>query len=174
MNEVKKLIDAIDNVKHKAIISTLYSAGFRLEEALNLKVSDIDSENMVIRIHSGKGNKDRNVVLSDKLLSNLREYYRKYKPDKFLFEGRKGGKYSASSVQAIMKRALQNAGIKRKATPHTLRHSYASHLLEAGTDIRVIKEILGHKTIKTTQIYTHISSANIKSVKSPFDNILYE
>lgn len=172
MDEVKLLIDNIANIKHKAIISCLYSAGLRLEEVLNLKIEDIDSKNMLIKIHSGKGNKDRNVVLSEKLLSILRKYYKSHKPKEFLFEGQSGGKYSASSVQSIMKQALKNAGINRRATPHTLRHSYASHLLESGTDIRVIQEILGHNSIKTTQIYTHITVHNIKSVKSPLDNIL--
>jgi integrase/recombinase XerD len=172
MDEVKLLINNITNIKHKAIISSLYSAGLRLEEVLSLKIEDIDSTNMLNKIHSGKGNKDRNVVLSTKLLSILREYYKLYRPVNFLFEGQSGGKYSASSVQSIMRQALKNARISRKATPHTLRHSYASHLLESVTDIRVIQEILGHKSIKTTQIYTHITAHNIKSVKSPLDDIL--
>lgn len=170
-DEVKLLIDSIINIKHKAIISSLYSAGLRLEEVLNLKLEDIDSQNMLIKIHSGKGNKDRNVVLSKKLLSILRDYYKLYKPKDFLFEGQSGGKYSSASVQSIMKQALKNAGISRRATPHTLRHSYASHLLESGTDIRVIQKILGHNSIKTTQIYTQITAHNIKSVKSPLDDI---
>lgn len=170
LTEMKLLIDSITNLKHKSILSTIYSAGLRLEECLNLKVNDIDSENHIIRIRSGKGNKDRNVLLSDKLIVILRRYYKLYKPTKYLFEGQTGGKYSASSVQSIMRVALKKSKIKKHATPHTLRHSFASHLLESGTDIRVIQEILGHNDIRTTQIYTHISSANIKSVKSPFDS----
>lgn len=170
LSEVKLLIDSITNLKHKSILSSIYSTGLRLEECLNLKVNDIDSENNIIRIRSGKGNKDRNVLLSDKLIVLLRQYYKQYKPTKYLFEGQNGGKYSASSVQSIMRTALNNSNIKKHVTPHTLRHSFASHLLESGTDIRVIQEILGHNDIRTTQIYTHISSANIKSVKSPFDS----
>jgi integrase/recombinase XerD len=170
--EVKALIDSLPNIKHKAILSTLYSAGLRLEEVLNLKPNDIDSDQMLLRIKTAKGNKDRNVVLSFNLLLLLREYYKLFKPEEYLFEGQKKGKYSSTSVQKIMKKALSRAGIKKHATPHTLRHSFASHLLEAGTDIRIIQEILGHKSIRTTQIYTHISSANIKSVKSPLDDML--
>lgn len=170
--EVKLLIDSIDNLKHKAVISTIYSGGLRLEEALNLKPSDIDSQDMLIRIKKGKGNKDRNVLLSDKLLLLLHNYYKEFKPSVYLFEGLNSKKYSSSSVQSVMKKALKKAAISKAATPHTLRHSYASHLLESGIDIRVIQEILGHNSIRTTQIYTHISSANIKSVKSPIDDIL--
>jgi len=170
LTEVELLIDSVTNLKHKSILSTIYSAGLRLEECLNLKVGDIDSENNIIRVRSGKGNKDRNVLLSDKLIVLLRQYYKQYKPTQYLFEGQNGGKYSASSVQSFMRAALNKSKIKRHATPHTLRHSFASHLLESGTDIRVIQEILGHNDIRTTQIYTHISSANIKSVKSPFDS----
>jgi site-specific recombinase XerD len=170
--EIKAILNSIQNLKHKAIISTIYSAGLRLEETLNLKIHDIDSKNMQLHIHKGKGNKDRNVVLSDKLLLLLRTYYRKYKPKLYLFEGQNGKQYSSSSVQAIMKQALKKTGINKRATPHTLRHSYASHLLESGTDIRVIQELLGHNTIRTTQIYTHISSTKLNSVKSPLDYIL--
>lgn len=168
--EIKLLISSFTNIKHKAIISTIYSAGLRLEECLNLKIIDIDSENNIIRVRSGKGNKDRNVLLSDKLIRILRNYYKIYRPTEYLFEGQNGGKYSASSVQSIMRTALKKNNIKKHATPHTLRHSFASHLLESGTDIRIIQEILGHNDIRTTQIYTHISSVNIKSVKSPFDS----
>lgn len=168
--EIQLLISSFTNIKHKAIISTIYSAGLRLEECLNLKVIDIDSENNIIRVRSGKGNKDRNVLLSDKLIRILRNYYKIYRPTEYLFEGQNGGKYSASSVQSIMRTALKKNNIKKHATPHTLRHSFASHLLESGTDIRIIQEILGHNDIRTTQIYTHISSVNIKSVKSPFDS----
>lgn len=168
--EIKLLISSFTNIKHKAIISTIYSAGLRLEECLNLKIIDIDSENNIIRVRSGKGNKDRNVLLSDKLIRILRNYYKIYRPTEYLFEGQNGGKYSASSVQSIMRTALKKNNIKKNATPHTLRHSFASHLLESGTDIRIIQEILGHNDIRTTQIYTHISSVNIKSVKSPFDS----
>lgn len=168
--EIQLLISSFTNIKHKAIISTIYSAGLRLEECLNLKIIDIDSENNIIRVRSGKGNKDRNVLLSDKLIRILRNYYKIYRPTEYLFEGQNGGKYSASSVQSIMRTALKKNNIKKHATPHTLRHSFASHLLESGTDIRIIQEILGHNDIRTTQIYTHISSVNIKSVKSPFDS----
>ncbi|GAB5464772.1 MAG: hypothetical protein Kapaf2KO_02080 [Candidatus Kapaibacteriales bacterium] len=169
INEVSMLLDSILNLKQKAILTTIYACGLRLGEALNLKTADIDSSRMLVKIRNAKGKKDRHVTLSHRLLYLLRLHHKKYKPKHFLFEGHSGGAYSATSVQKIMKRALKDAGIKKNATPNTLRHSFASHLLETGTDIRVIQELLGHNSIKTTQIYTHISSANIQSVKSPLD-----
>lgn len=169
--EVSSLLDSIRNLKHRTIMTTIYACGLRLGEALSLQISDIDSGTMLIKVRNAKGNKDRFVTLSSRLLKLLRVYHKKYKPNHLLFEGQSGGPYSATSVQKIMKKALKDSGINKNATPHTLRHSYASHLLEAGTDIRVIQELLGHNSIKTTQIYTHISSANIKAVKSPFDSL---
>jgi site-specific recombinase XerD len=171
LEEVSLLLDSVSNLKHKAILTAIYACGLKLGEALNLKVADIDSSRMLVKIRNSKGKKDRFVTLSVRLLNLLRSYHKKYKPNHLLFEGQSGGAYSATSVQKIMKKALRDGGIKKNATPHTLRHSYASHLLEGGTDIRVIQELLGHNSIRTTQIYTHISSANIQSVKSPLDKL---
>jgi site-specific recombinase XerD len=170
-SEIQLLLNSIQNLKHRAILSVIYSAGLRLSEVIEMKLNDIDSKRMLIKIVQGKGKKDRYVMLSEKLLIILREYYKEYKPKEYLFEGQKGGKYSARSVQAIFKEALRNSKIKKEASVHTLRHSFATHLIEQGTDIRIVKEILGHKDIRTTQIYTHISSANISKVKNPFDSM---
>lgn len=169
--EVQLLLNSVENLKHKAILSMIYSAGLRLNEAIEMKVSDIDSSRMLIKIVKGKGKKDRYVMLSEKLLLLLREYYKEYKPKEYLFEGQKGGKYSTRSVQAIFKVALRKANIPKKASVHTLRHSFATHLLESGTDIRIIQQLLGHNSIKTTQIYTQVSNSNISKVKSPLDSI---
>lgn len=169
--EIQSIITSITNIKHKTIISTIYACGLRLGEAINLKVKDIDSRRNLIRIEQAKGNKDRFVPLPENLLKLLREYYKTYKPKYFLFEGQYGEKYSARSVQSILKNALKKVGIRKDVSIHTLRHSYASHLLEAGVDIRVIQNLLGHASIRTTQIYTHISSAHIQAVKSPFNDV---
>ncbi len=147
----------------------LYSAGLRLGEVIELKVKDIDSKRMVIRITTAKGKKDRYVMLSNKLLSLLRDYYKEYRPKDYLFEGQKGDKYSARSIQAILKQALKKAKVTKKASVHTLRHSFATHLLESGTDIRIIQQLLGHNSIKTTQIYTQVSISKITEIKSPLD-----
>lgn len=170
-NEVKNIIDSIDNLKHKAIISTIYSCGLRISEAINLKISDIDSSSMTIKVVNSKGKNDRIVMLSEKLLELLREYFRQYEPKVYLFEGQKGGKYSARSIQQIFKCAVKKANIRKKVSVHTLRHSFASHLLDNGTDIRFIQELLGHKHLSTTQIYTHINPLSVKKIKSPLDNI---
>lgn len=170
IEEVKKVIDAVENIKHKAILSLIYSCGLRLSECISLKITDIDSSRMLIKIAQSKGKKERYVQLSPKLLDLLREYYKKYKPINHLFQGQFKDEYSARSIQNILKRALQKCNIKKRITVHSLRHSFATHLIEQGTDIRIVQEILGHKDIRTTQIYTHISSANISKVKNPFDS----
>jgi len=170
-NEVSKLFSAISNIKHKAILQTIYSAGLRMSEVLNLKVYDIDSDRMIIKIRQSKGAKDRHVMLAEKLLVLLRRYVKEYDPKDYLFEGQKGGAYSARSVQQIMKKALHKANIKKNATVHTLRHSFATHLLESGTDLRYIQEFLGHKSIQTTEIYTHVTNVGKSNVKSPLDTL---
>ena len=170
IEEVKKVIGAVENIKHKAILSLIYSCGLRINECINIKLSDIDSSRMLIKIVQSKGKKDRYVQLSPKLLELLRIYYKSYKPKEYLFQGQFKDEYSARSIQNILKRALNKCNIKKRITVHSLRHSFATHLVEQGTDIRIIQEILGHKDIRTTQIYTHISSANISKVKSPFDS----
>lgn len=171
VEEVQRFLNSFSNLKHKSIFTLCYSAGLRLSEILNLKISDIDSERMQIRIHQAKGKKDRYSVLASSVLKLLREYVKDYQPKEFLFEGQNGGKYSASSIQNLMRKHRKLAKIRKKATPHTLRHSFATHLLDNGTDIRFIQELLGHKHISTTQIYTHVSSRSLKEVKSPIENL---
>lgn len=170
VEEIKKIINSIANIKHRAIISTIYSCGLRISEAINLKVQDVDSSLMTIKIVNAKGKSDRIVMLSEKLLVSLREYFKEYKPKVYLFEGQDGEKYSARSIQQIFKNACRKTRIKKKVSVHTLRHSFASHLLDNGTDIRFIQELLGHKHLSTTQIYTHINPVTVKKIKSPFDN----
>lgn len=167
--EISKIIAALKNLKHRTIISTIYSCGLRLSEVINLKTEDIDSENMMIKIRNAKGQNDRYVMLSEKLLLILREYCLEYNPKEYLFEGINNTHYSAKSVQQIFKKSIEISGIKKRATVHTLRHSFASHLLDNGTDIRYIQELLGHKNLATTQIYTYINPPSIKKIKSPFD-----
>ena len=140
-------------------------------ELLNLNISDIDFDRRTIRISSGKGKKDRLVMLSERLTPILKNYLKRYNPKYYLFEGQKGGVYSPSSVRQIFIKAISTAQIKKKVTVHSLRHSFATHLLDRGTDIRYIQELLGHKKLETTQIYTHISSKNVLKIKSPFDTI---
>ncbi len=170
IQEVKNVIDSIENIKHKAIISLIYSCGLRISECINLKIADIDSKRMLIKIVQGKGKKDRYVQLSAKLLELLRDYYKQYHPKEHMFQGQFKDEYSSKSIQNVLRKALQKCGITKKITVHSLRHSFATHLVEQGTDIRIIQEILGHKDIRTTQIYTHISNANISKIKNPFDS----
>lgn len=170
-DEVKRLINSTNNLKHKCILELLYSGGLRLSELLNIKISDIDSTDMIIHIRMAKGKKDRKVMLSEVLLSDLRVYFKQYKPTTFLFEGQNKEQYSAKSVQNIVHLAAQKVGIKKHVTPHTLRHSFATHLLESGTDIRIIQELLGHQSIKTTEIYTHIADISKSIIKSPLDTM---
>jgi len=167
--DISKLIRVTNNLKHKTILLLIYSGGLRLGELLNLKIGDIDSESMKIHICQAKSKKDRCIMLSEKTLFMLRDYYKKYQPHDYLIEGQKGGKYSPTSVQNVFKLALKKSGIKKKVTVHSLRHSFATHLLDEGTDIRDIQELLGHKRLETTQIYTHVSSHSINKIKSPAD-----
>ena len=148
-----------------------YSTGMRLNELLNVKIKDIDSVRMQIRIEEGKGKKDRYAQLSKVLLIVLRQYFKEYKPKEWLIEGVVGGKYYPRSVQQIMKDALKKAGIKKKASVHTLRHSYATHLLENGVDLRYIQVLLGHESSKTTEIYTHVTTKGFDQIKNPLDNL---
>lgn len=167
--EVRRLFDSTDNIKHKAILMTIYSCGLRLSELLNLKIKDVRSNDQIIRINQSKGNKDRIVSLPDKLLDVLREYYQVYKPTDYLFEGEKKGRYTERSVQLVLKKALSKAKIKTDGSVHTLRHSYATHLIQSGIDIRIVQELLGHESIKTTMIYTHITDIDKKKTPSPLD-----
>jgi integrase/recombinase XerD len=169
--EVSNLINTLVNIKHKCIVSLLYASGLRLNELINLKPKDIESDRMVILVRGGKGNRDRYTLLSESLLINLREYFKEYKPREYLFEGASGGEYTGTSVQAIVRKAAYNAGIAKKVTPHTLRHSFATHLLENGTDLRYIQSLLGHSSSSTTEIYTHVAVNSFESIQSPLDSL---
>jgi len=167
--EVLKIIEETENLKHRTLLALIYSAGLRISEALEMKPKDIDSIRMLIHVKNAKGKKDRYTLLSEKVLMLLREYYMVYKPKEFLFEGQYGGMYSSRSAQIVLKQAADRAGIKKSITLHTLRHSFATHLLESGTDLRYIQDLLGHSSPKTTMIYTHVSNDSLKKIKNPFD-----
>lgn len=169
MPEVQRILHHTYNLKHKAMLTTLYSAGLRIGELLSLKVGDVDADGMRLWVREGKGVKDRLTVLSPRLLVLLREYYVKYRPENYLFEGPDGGMYSASSVRKVLNRAVKKANIKKHVKPHTLRHSFATHLLENGTNLRYIQTLLGHTNPKTTEIYTHVTTKKLDEVKSPLD-----
>lgn len=169
--EVAAIINACKNLKHKTMLSLIYSAGLRRGELLNLKKTDIDSKRMMINIINGKGMKDRNVPLSPIILEMLRDYYKAFKPNEYLFEGQYGGQYSARSLDNVLKTATKVAGIKKNVNLHMLRHSYATHLLEGGTNLRHIQELLGHKSPNTTQIYTHVSTEQLGKIMSPLDKL---
>lgn len=170
--DVEKIIKSLYNIKHKTIISLIYSGGLRVSEVVNIELRDINKERMIINIRAGKGKKDRIVGLSKNLLLLLERYVEEYKPTKYLFEGGDNkDQYTTRSIQAIFEKAKKNAKISQRATVHTLRHSYATHLLEAGVDLRIIQELLGHKSSKTTEIYTHVSRRTIENVVSPLDKI---
>jgi len=170
--EVKMILDAHYNIKHKMMLSLIYSCGLRCSELLALKPVHIDSKRGIILIKQAKGKKDRIVPLSLKILEQLRIYYKQYKPKVFLFEGQQAGvAYDERSLQLVLKQALYKSGITKPVTLHWLRHSYATHLLESGTDLRYIQELLGHKSSKTTEIYTHVSTKSIQNIISPFDTL---
>lgn len=167
--EITQILTSTRNLKHRCILSLLYSAGLRRQELLDLRIADIDSQRMMIHVRGSKGKKDRYTLLSESVLRELRPYYVKYKPKEYLFEGAKGGPYSAASVKKILDRAVTKAGIRKKITPHVLRHSFATHLLEDGVDLRYIQVLLGHNSSKTTEIYTHVAKHSMKGIKSPLD-----
>lgn len=171
--EVKAFLSVIRNPKYYAIASTFYSSGLRLSECLNLKIEDIDSSNMVITVRDGKGKKDRVTILSEKLLSALREYYRKtpVKPITYLFPKKDDtfSHFSKRQTQQFIRDAGLRAGIKKNVSPHILRHSFATHLLESGVNLRKIQVILGHRSLQTTAVYTHLTKDFLCNVKSPLD-----
>ena len=170
--EIGKLIGSTGNLKHRSMLSLAYGCGLRRSELLNLRPRDIDSNRGLLHIRMAKGNKDRVVPISERTIDMLRQYYKTYRPTTWLFEGQtKGSKYSERSIQQVLKHALRKSGIKKPATLHWLRHSYATHLLESGTQIRYIQELLGHKHSKTTEIYTHVSNTSIRKIKSPLDSL---
>ena len=170
--EVKLILEAHGNIKHKAMLSLIYSCGLRRSELLNLKLNDIDSKRGLVIIRKGKGRKDRIAPLSEKVLNMLREYFKAYQPKEWLFEGQSGvGQYDERSLANVLKQALEKSKIDKPVSLHWLRHSFATHLLENGTDLRYIQEILGHSSSKTTEIYTHVSNKSIQKIVSPFDTL---
>jgi len=169
-SEVQSVLEAKANLKHRALLTTIYSAGLRVSEVVNLRPADIDSQRQVIRIRQGKGHKERLVMLSPNLLELLREYWKAYRPLTWLFPGDDPQRpLTTTSVYNICRQAAQEAGLSKSVTPHTLRHSFATHLLEAGTDLRTIQLLLGHRNLKTTAIYLHVSTLALRSTASPLD-----
>jgi site-specific recombinase XerD len=169
--DIKKLFTVTTNLKHNTMLKLCYGMGLRVSEIVNLKISDIDSQRMQVLVQQAKGKKDRYVNLPESILEQLREYYKQYKPKRYLFEGQVGEQYAIRSVQQVFKDALRKAKINKEIGIHGLRHSFATHLLENGTDIKFIQELLGHNDIKTTLRYTHISKKSLAKVKSPLDSL---
>ena len=172
--EVLTILQKTRNIKHKTILALIYSAGLRISELINLKISDIDIDRKQIRIEQAKGRKDRYVVLPDSFILLYVNYMNAYEPSFFVIESLYGNKYSSSSVRKFLKKSCNVAGISKHVTPHTLRHSYATHLLENGVDIRYIQELLGHRKPETTMIYTHVQRKDLIQIKSPLDIIVEE
>ncbi len=172
-DEVVSLLDAVTNLKHRAIVMTLYSGGLRVGEALHLRARNIDGQRMMIHIEQGKGRKDRYTVLSSQLLETLRCYWRERRPRHWLFPGRDPSRpLTRESVEKFFRRARERAGIRKRISPHSLRHSFATHLLERGVNIRVIQRLLGHRSIKSTEIYTHVAENYVQETGSPLDDLL--
>ncbi|MFM9838281.1 MAG: tyrosine-type recombinase/integrase [Cyclobacteriaceae bacterium] len=169
--DIKKLFAVTANLKHNTMLKLCYGMGLRVSEIVNLKVQDIDSKAMQVFVERAKGKKDRYANLPASLLEQLREYYKEYKPKKFLFEGQYGDQYSTRSAQQVFKDALVKANINKAIGIHGLRHSFATHLLENGTDVTFIQQLLGHNDIKTTMRYTHVSQKSLRNIKSPLDNM---
>ena len=170
--EIKRVLRSPVNMKHRVMLSIIYACGLRRSELINLKPGDIDSARGLLIIRQGKGRKDRIIPLPEKILDDLRIYYRAYRPGTWLFEGQyKNSQYSPTSLAKVLHRAVLKAGIAKPVSLHWLRHSYATHLLEQGTDLKIIQELLGHQSTKTTEIYTHVSTKSIQQVKSPFEDI---
>lgn len=171
-DEVKAILETPKNIKHKAMLSLIYACGLRRSELLNLTLKDIHSERNLLLIKQAKGKKDRVVPISAKLIALLRDYYKAWKPITWLFEGQiPNTKYSEKSLENVLKQSLAKTNITKKVSLHWLRHSYATHLLESGTDLRYIQELLGHSSSRTTEIYTHVSTKNIQQIRSPFDDL---
>ena len=167
--EVLKLIVATRNLKHRAILSLLYAAGLRIGELLALKLADIDIERRQLFVRQAKGRKDRYVFLAKSYVPLMNNYLATYKPKQWFVEGPDGGPYSSSSVRNMLRKSCKRAGIHKEVTPHTLRHSFATHLLEQGVDVRYIQELLGHSRPETTMIYTHITRQDLQKIESPLD-----
>ena len=172
IQEVLSLIEVTKNIKHKTIIAMLYGSGLRIGELLHLQLKDFDFDRDQLHIRNAKGRKDRYATIAKSLHPLLKSYYTSYKPTVYFIENPNGGLYSAGSVRSFLKKSCRAAGINKKVTPHTLRHSYATHLLEQGTDIRYIQELLGHSKPETTMIYTHVTKKSLRDIKSPLDTSL--
>ena len=170
-NDIAKLFTNVDNMKHLIMLKLCYGMGLRVSEIVNLRVADIDSGRMLVHIENAKGKKDRYVTLPSSILDDLRKYYLVYRPKIYLFEGQYGGQYSIRSAQAVFKNAMQKSKINKTVGIHGLRHSYATHLLESGTDMYFIMKLLGHKDIKTTEVYAKVSNRQIGNIKSPLDDL---
>ncbi len=168
--EVKKIVESAGNSKHRLVLKCLYGMGMRVSEVVNLQVRDIDFGRNIVKISCSKGNKDRYVMLPSSLKAELTNYISLEKSETHVFSGRKG-KYTIKTVQKIFENSLRKSGIKKKASCHTLRHSFATHLLEDGIDIRYIQALLGHSRLQTTQIYTHVAGNRIRNIRSPLDNL---
>jgi integrase/recombinase XerD len=170
MEEVRKILDVIKNIKHRTMLSLIYGCGLRRSELINLQIKDVDSKRGFLIIKQSKGNKDRMIPISEETVEMLREYYKLYRPEVWLFEGStRGNQYTASSLEKVLKKAIEDASIKKPVTLHWLRHSYATHLLESGTDLRYIQTLLGHKSSQTTEIYTHVTDTSLRRIRSPLD-----
>jgi integrase/recombinase XerD len=171
-DEIKQMLGSITNDKHRLMLSIIYACGLRRSELLNLKPDDIERSRGLLRIRMAKGYKDRIVPISTRTIEMIDDYIQRYKPVNYLFEGQNAGEqYSASSLEKVLKRACQKAGMKSEISLHWLRHSYATHLLETGTDLRYIQELLGHNSSRTTEIYTHVTDKSIQKIRSPFDDL---
>lgn len=168
-NEIKKILATIQNVKHKLTLALMYSSGLRVSEVTNVRVGDLDFENNILKVKLAKGAKGRITILSKKIVCVLKKYVKNKEAENYVFESVRGGKLSERSVQKIFTQALKKSKIKKEASCHSLRHSFATHLLESGTDIRYIQELLGHKRLETTQIYTKVANNRIKNIKNPLD-----
>jgi len=170
-SDIAKVFAQIDNLKHLVMLKLCYGMGLRVSEIVNLKITNIDSKRMLVLIEAAKGKRDRYVTLPTSILNDLRNYFRAYRPKIYLFEGHYGGQYSIRSVQAVFKNAMRKAKINKSVGIHGLRHSYATHLLECGTDMVFIQKLLGHKDVKTTEIYAKVSNRQIGRIKSPLDDM---
>jgi site-specific recombinase XerD len=170
-DEVSRILNSVRNPKHKLLLWMIYSCGLRRSEVTNIKLPDLDRERGILHIREGKGRVDRIVPVSEKVWEKTDEYIRGYMPREYLFEGQTGGRYSSESVYRVFKDALLKADIKKDVGVHSLRHSYATHLHESGLDIRYIQELLGHKSTRTTEIYTHVSRRNLIAVRSPIEDL---
>jgi integrase/recombinase XerD len=171
LEEVESILNSVQNLKHRCMLSLIYSCGLRAGELINLRIADIDSKRMVIHIHEAKRRKDRVVPLSKSVLELLRTYYLDYKPQEYLFNGDSSPQYSYTSLRKVFHRAVLRSGIRKQCSLHTLRHSYATHLLESGVNLRYIQELLGHNSPKTTMIYTHVSTEGSRRIVSPIEKL---